>query len=695
MNVTAHKLIPKNPDGKARVLVIGRVSTPQQDVGNIEAGYEYVERMLKPLFEGKTIVTHLGEQGSGMRTDRRTIIEAGELIETGEIDVVLMEDVSKPYRNPRWIYAFIQDCVDHDTRVIAPGDNLDTVADENWEVTLGAAALRHGLHIPDTRRRVRRTADRAFQEGGQVGKTRFGYIKLTKEAARAQGTQPAGLRITKVAELTPIIQELCRKIVEDRWYGSRVVNWLKKKGVAPGPYSKGEWTWPLIKDFLRDPILYGLRRQRQTIYRPIFKTGKHKRAINPQPESKLWPELAHMTKKEWDELQCALDELGEDGQSEGENAHSRRGVPRDHSIIPLQLATCHVCGRYCYPSGDGSIRCQSAFPRYGEACWNHALAKIELIRERIIDLLLEKVASHPEGRRVMLDAAWEAVEERRRNLQQDTTAMEKQLADLKGQEKSVVDGIALAHQTTCDIAVLINRLATIQAAIKDIQIRIDAKPASSGNQSWPDSREALDANPRQCLLEVARTSFEFSAFVRSIVASLTLRPVQAIDSDQVHLRAEVTLDLTVLAPAPAPAPGPSSAAAAADNGAKPGAEVFTFDLFEPPAHIRLLPDVLRVKAELAAINPKRAGYVNIAARLTEQLAGTTGEKVGRMTVKRALAFKRLMDEHGVTEPYRVLIDAPSRASRWNPRQRTITEAADAADAVEAPSESLELSLVNA
>jgi len=60
--------------------------------------------------------------------------------------------------------------------------NLDT-ANENWEVTLGAAALRHGLHIPDTRRRVRRTAEHGFHRGGMVAKIRFGYRKLSKEEA--------------------------------------------------------------------------------------------------------------------------------------------------------------------------------------------------------------------------------------------------------------------------------------------------------------------------------------------------------------------------------------------------------------------------------------------------------------------------------------------------------------------------------
>ena len=99
---------------------------------------------------------------------------------------MIAEDLARIYRNPRHQYRFVQDCVDQGTRVICVGDNLDT-ADENWEITMGAAALRHGLHIPDTRRRVRRTATHSFHKGGMVQKIRYGYRRLSaEEAASAQ-----------------------------------------------------------------------------------------------------------------------------------------------------------------------------------------------------------------------------------------------------------------------------------------------------------------------------------------------------------------------------------------------------------------------------------------------------------------------------------------------------------------------------
>lgn len=157
------KMAPSNGTKILNVLVIGRVSRPEQPITNIEAGYLYAERCLKDVYDGEAEVRRLGEQGSGMLVDRETIMEAYELIERGWPDLVLMEDISKSYRNPRWIYAFVQDCFDAGVRVIAPGDGLDTWED-NWEVILGAAATRQVRQ----RQRLRRLHDRRLDCGSPV-----------------------------------------------------------------------------------------------------------------------------------------------------------------------------------------------------------------------------------------------------------------------------------------------------------------------------------------------------------------------------------------------------------------------------------------------------------------------------------------------------------------------------------------------
>ena len=95
-------LVPKNPEGPLMVLVLGRVSTPHQDIKNIEASYEDVERFPKSIHDGPTEIKHLGEQGSGMLVDRASIMEAEREIETGNWDLVLKESPSaSPSSNRR------------------------------------------------------------------------------------------------------------------------------------------------------------------------------------------------------------------------------------------------------------------------------------------------------------------------------------------------------------------------------------------------------------------------------------------------------------------------------------------------------------------------------------------------------------------------------------------------------------------
>ena len=78
-----------------------------------------------------------------------------------------------------------------------------------------------------------------------------------------------------------------------------VADWLDAEGIEPGPYVEaGRWTARLVVELLDDPILSGTRTFRDTICRPIFKTGKHKPVKNGNPETEHCPELAHLSVEE-------------------------------------------------------------------------------------------------------------------------------------------------------------------------------------------------------------------------------------------------------------------------------------------------------------------------------------------------------------------------------------------------------------
>ena len=58
-------LVPKDPKGALRVLVVGRISTVHQNVENIDASYRFVGEFFRRMYDGPIDYKHLGEQGSG------------------------------------------------------------------------------------------------------------------------------------------------------------------------------------------------------------------------------------------------------------------------------------------------------------------------------------------------------------------------------------------------------------------------------------------------------------------------------------------------------------------------------------------------------------------------------------------------------------------------------------------------------
>ena len=269
--------------------------------------------------------------------------------------------------------------------MICVGDNLDT-ADENWEITMGAAALRHGLHIPDTRRRVRRTATHSFHKGGMVQKIRYGYRRLTAEEAASGQFGPKGLRIARRPECTPIIREMMDRVMRGDPYAA-VADWLEAEGIEPGPYVEGRrWTARLVVELLDDPILSGMRTFRDTICRPIFSTGKHKPVRERGAGDGALPGT------------CALSVGGAYCPSPGDcpatgpahtpTSQDRRsgdGIPRSRTFWPGQAAVCGACGGPMYYSGK-HLRCRNSLPRYGGSCWNHVQVPADMARRADLQL---------------------------------------------------------------------------------------------------------------------------------------------------------------------------------------------------------------------------------------------------------------------------------------------------------------------
>jgi DNA invertase Pin-like site-specific DNA recombinase len=363
------------PKAPLRVVVIGRVSTIHQSEENIEASYRYVDDHLHRLNLGPVQIQHLGEQASGMLAERQTIRQTEDLMAAGKVDLVVAEGLSRIFRNPRHQLNFVQDAVDAGVRVLCLADNLDTASD-NWELMLGAAGLRHGLFVSDTRRRVRRTATHAFHNGGMVLRVHYGYRKLTKVQAASGEFGPPGLHIAKDHACTPVIREMREMVLAGRSL-AQVAYWLNSRSIRPGPYvSQPRWNSKLLGDYLRAPILHGERTFRTVIYQPVLRTGKHRREPNRTPERKTYQELAHLSAEEHAEL-CEVLDRRASSRRQG-TRHPRLHVPRARAIWPAQHLRCHICGGLMYAYDRGRFKCSNALPGNAEPCWNSCASQRRL-----------------------------------------------------------------------------------------------------------------------------------------------------------------------------------------------------------------------------------------------------------------------------------------------------------------------------
>src|SRR5688572_5831376 len=118
-------LVPKN--GRAlQVIVVARISDPDnQDEKSNEDQTAYAVEYLKHLTKLPCQFKVLAGSGSGEYLDRKEFLELGELIESGDYDLVISEDLGRICR--RWqAMTVCEECEDHNSRLIAINDNLDT-----------------------------------------------------------------------------------------------------------------------------------------------------------------------------------------------------------------------------------------------------------------------------------------------------------------------------------------------------------------------------------------------------------------------------------------------------------------------------------------------------------------------------------------------------------------------------------------
>ena len=355
---------PKNGH-TLRVIGVGRISTDHQDelsLGDQEALYR--EHLRRILPEGtKFELTVIKSRGSGQILDRAEFIQLCEMVESGEYDIVIAEDLGRIVRRMR-AYIFCEEAEDAATRVIAINDYVDT-KDEGWRQATFFASFKHESFCRETSKRIRRTLRNRFREGGIFQYTIYGYIKPHRGATDDE--------VTKDSEAEAIYDHWFT-LLEDGANYREVADWLNDLGVPTGDYCRtDEWTGAMVKRLTFNPILKGERRRNDRVTVRVNKTGRPKTVPAPETEklSRIVPHLAFIEPDRYDRVIRMLKQRNAKyKRAESVVNDPRAGIPKRHTRFPGQHLRCGVCGRLFVFGGHGRkerLMCNGAREH---KCWN-------------------------------------------------------------------------------------------------------------------------------------------------------------------------------------------------------------------------------------------------------------------------------------------------------------------------------------
>jgi site-specific DNA recombinase len=113
------------------VVIVCRISTENQDERSLDDQLAKIKEFLAAHYDGPIEFIVIRSCGSGEHLDRQELVQLEELIEEGQIDLVIAEDLARICRRKR-AYDLCELCVNHKVRLIAVNDRVDTL-ENGWE----------------------------------------------------------------------------------------------------------------------------------------------------------------------------------------------------------------------------------------------------------------------------------------------------------------------------------------------------------------------------------------------------------------------------------------------------------------------------------------------------------------------------------------------------------------------------------
>lgn len=632
-------LHPRN-GSKLVVLVVCRISgcNDQTEV-SLDDQQDHARDEIAKLYKDKGPIDFrtISTIGKGEWSDRPELAEIERQIRSRELDVLICEDLGRIIRGVDAVklcgLAF-----DAGTRVLSPNDDFDTV-DNGWEADVIRICQEHVGHNEHTAKRLKQKLMNRFEKGiGACARPIYGY------------RVPDGATSYAKWEVDPEAAKHIlagKELLSETLNCSAVSDYFNKLGVPVGPYCRNsKWDGAMVRRYFANQLLKGIahRGKRRTVKH--HETGHRISVLNPEgPTTREYPHLQIIDPIEFDELNTRLDQKNAGfSRKKGNRTDSRIGVPRKRTRFPGQYGTCWYCGRHYVWGGNGvsqNLQCNGS--RLWK-CWNSVgIDGPRLVREIMGELkrFLTSLRGFDEQFRRLLSEANAniRVEAELEQTRQNVSALTRQIDNLVR---------ALAELgPTAELKVRHDNLVAERSIAEGRQRQLEQ--SLRRELQLPQSVDELTALIDSAFADLAEHSPEVGDVLRQVIPELRFYLVRLCDGGYLLPRAEVTLDLSSIAPDLRRFEGVSERLATR----------FVVDLFDPPQRERFRSRVMELRRQGMSER-------DVVAKITEE----TGEYVTVTAIQRAASLQRKMDKRGLTSPYVVVTDLPQDPERLRRAQHS-------------------------
>ena len=617
-------LRPRN-GRRLKILAVCRISTLNQDERSLadqEASYRaWIAQHTDLPFD----ITVIASQGSGECLDRSEYLRAIRLVESGEFDLVITEDLGRICRRVH-AHIFCEMCEDYQARLIALNDHVDTERDD-WRLGSFFAVMRHETYNRDTSQRIRRSLRNRFSQGGVIQCEIYGYIK------------PDGVKSDQDLQKNPeaeLIYDEWFRMLENGASFSEVADWLNEQGINTGPYCRSDkWDCRIVGRVTRNPIIKGVRERNRKMSRRVNRMGR-RHSVNAPAEELLerhCPHLAFIEPDRYDRVIRLLKLRNSKYRRRGQDGRdTRANVPKKRTRWPGQHIYCGICGRLYVFGGHGQtdhLMCNGA-REY--KCWNGITVDGPLAARKLSDAIFECIANMPdfdEGFLAMIREEWHKSHDQS---QSRIREISKQIERMDREVNNLVQAIRNSGGSPS----LLNELQRLEQEKNTLIVERDASQLAPKPTVEIPSMDEIRRLARESFEGLAIESPEFGRQMKRMIPRIVVFPYRLIDGGRVVLRGKFKLDLSPYA------------LGFNHGGDSPGPlrDELVVDLFNPPQRVEYRESVQRLRAD----------------GLTErQVAEQLGITI--TAAQRSAALTRLMNEQQLSDPYMPVVEPPEDVTK--------------------------------